>query len=109
MAFSECIFSQCRSNHVITPEGTPIFLQPVFKRSSGLPNVHLWEFCTGNGVDYSVSLIQWQSVLGVNQELAKGHQRARYHLDVQCCEDLSDCFREIADVRQGRVALGPHS
>ena len=27
MAFSECIFSQCRSSHVITPEGTPIFLQ----------------------------------------------------------------------------------
>ena len=46
----------------------------------------------GNGVDYSLSLTHWHSVLWVNQELVKCHQRAKYHLDVQWCEDLSDSF-----------------
>ena len=67
-----------------------MLLQPVLQGSPSLPNVHFWAFRARNGVDYSLSLIHWHSVLGVNQELAKGHQRAKHHLDVQWCEDPSD-------------------
>ena len=79
-----------------------MLLQPVLQGSPSLPNVHLWAFRAGNRVDYSLSLIHWHSVLWVNQELAKGHQRAKHHLDVQWCEDSSDSFREVADVRQSQ-------
>ena len=59
-------------------------------------------FRAGNGVDYSLALIHWHSVLWVNQGLAKGHQRAKHQLDVQWCEDSSDSFPEVADVRQSQ-------
>ena len=92
MACSECMFCQCRSSHVTISEGTTMLLQPVLQGPPSLPNVHFWAFRAGNEVDYSLLLIHWHSVLGVNQELAKGHQRAKHHLDVQWCEDSSDSF-----------------
>ena len=92
MACSECMFCQCRSSHVTISEGMSMLLQPVLQVSSNLPNVHLWAFCAGNGVDHSLSLTHWHSVLRVNQDLAKGQQRAKHHLDVQWCEDSSDSF-----------------
>ena len=73
---SACSASAEAAMHVTISEGTPMLLQPVLQGSPSLPNVHLWAFCAGNGVDHSLSLIHWHSVLRVNQELAKGHQRA---------------------------------
>ena len=52
-----------------------MLLHLVLQGSPSLPNVHLWAFRAGNGVDYSLLLIHWYSVLRVNQELAKDTER----------------------------------
>ena len=73
---------ECGSGYITISQCTPMLLQPVFQRSTRLPNVHLRAFCAGDRVDYSLSFVHWHSVLGVNQQLAKGYQRTKHHLDV---------------------------
>ena len=82
MACHECMFYPCGSGHIAIRQSIPMFLQPVFLGSTSLPNVHLRAYCAGDRVDYSLSFVHWHLVLGVNQQLAKGHQRAKHHLDV---------------------------
>ena len=103
VACSQCMFCQCRSSYGAIPEGSPMFLSPVIKGSSSKLNVHLWAFCAEIGVGYFLSLIHWHSVFRVNKKLAKviTGQNTTW-MSSAWCEDFSDSYQEIADVRQGR-------
>ena len=81
MSLDVCMFCECGSGHIAIPQSMPMLLQPVFQGSTSLPNVHLWAYYAGNRVDHSHSFVHWHLVLGVNQQLAKGYQRTKHHLE----------------------------
>ena len=81
MTWHECMFCLCGSGHGAIPQSTPMLLQLVFQGLPVCPMYTFGESCAGNRVDHSLSFVHWDSVLGVNQQLAKGHQRTKHHLD----------------------------
>ena len=105
MACHECMFCQCKSGHIAIPQSMPMLLQPVFQGSTRLPNVHRWAWCAGNRVDHSFSFIHWHSVLGVSQQLGKGHQRATHHLDVYSVRTRLIIFNRLLMYGNISVAL----
>ena len=89
MACHKSMFCQCKSGYITITQCTLMLLQPVFQRSTRLPNVHLRAFCAGNRVDYSLMLykvcVYKASVAVYNNYYvcADGQCRPRVTCDIQ--------------------------
>ena len=69
----------CRPYPVL--QSPTVLLQPMVQGSPCLPNVRTWTLSTRDAVDHTLSAVNWNRVLGVNQLLSQGSKRTEGDLD----------------------------
>ena len=79
-----------------------MLLQPMVQGSPCLPNVCAETLSTGDAVDHTLPVVDWNWVLGVDQFLSHGPKRMESDLDGQQAQHPAERLQQATEVGEGQ-------